>query len=222
MFGKNLFKILFCIISLCNITFSQVSKNVLIFSHFELSIIGGLNSSNYKTFGPSFIIEGKSNITSHIYLTLSIGYSRSYEDISSNVKTFQKIVIQGVEEYQTIFYDITKKGFDIIPITIGIQYFFNYKKFFPYLITGIGYNSVGIKVYTTDIHYTGGYDSFFDLPDEYKTKYVEPNITNSYQIELGFGTKYHFSKNISVDLRYLFDYNNNLINTHKFLIGISI
>lgn len=222
MFNKNLLIILFFILSLCNITFAQASKDVSIFSHYELSIIGGLNSSDYKTFGPSFIIEGKSNITSHFYLKLSLGYSRSYNDLNYNVKSFQKIVIQGVEEYQTIFYDITKKAFDIIPITIGIQYFFNNEKFSPYLITGIGYNSVGVKVYTTDIHYTGGYESFFDLPDEYKTKYVEPNITNPYHIELGLGTKYHFSKNISVDLRYLFDYNNNLINTHKFLIGLSI
>jgi hypothetical protein len=221
MFNKKLFIIIF-LFSFCKITFAQVSKDVSIFSQYELSIIGGLNSSDYKTFGPSFIIEGKSNITSHIYLRLALGYSRSYNDLVYNVKTFQNIVIQGIEEYQTILYDITRKGFDIIPITIGIQYFFNYEKFSPYMITGIGYNSVGVKVYTTDIHYTGGYESFYDLPDEYKTKYVEPNITDSYHIELGLGTKYQFSKNIAVDFRYLFDYNNNLINNHKFLIGLSI
>ncbi len=43
----------------------------------------------------------------------------------------------------------------------------------------------------------------------------------SYRLGLGIGTKYQISHKFSLDIRYLYQFNSNIIDTHQLLIGFS-
>jgi hypothetical protein len=202
------------IILLANLLFAQESSSK-IFSSFETGLYGGLNFSTLSSSGPSFIIEGKTNLSANLNAKLSIGYSKLYLPDSYPVRTYWQ---NSNQKYQTISYDVTKTEYSIIPITLGIEYILNHDTFSPYCLFELGYNS-----YTTTIHSSAwsvvNYDSYAQIPSEYKTQQNNPSEDNSYKLDLGFGLKYKLSRPISIDVRYLYQFNKVLNNANQILVG---
>ncbi|HED08878.1 MAG TPA: hypothetical protein ENI57_12220 [Ignavibacteria bacterium] len=214
--------ILFLAISFSN-TLSQESGKPGIFSTFNFEALGGINFTTLQYIGPSLIIEGKTNLSSNLNIKFSLGYSTTFKKDQTNVKTFSFISINNIDKYQTSAYTIEKIEYDIIPISVGIEYFFMRGKFSPYSFLEMGYNSYSIKIHTSGIHYNiaGSYNSFNELPADYKNKPPAISDAESYRIAIGIGTNYKLSSSISLDLRYSFQYNKSLVNTHRILVGIS-
>ena len=66
----------------------------------------------------------------------------------------------------------------------------------------------------------GYYNTFDQLPAAYKGTAPLISKNNSYRIAIGVGTTYKLTPFVSLDIRYLYQYNNSLENTNQILVGI--
>lgn len=124
---------LFVIFLSANSLFAQETSS-RIFSLFETGLYGGINFSTLSNSGTSFLLEGKTNLSSNLNAKLSIGYSKSYLLDSYQVKSYSSTSIQNVQKYQTRSYDVNKTRYSIIPITLGLEYIFHHDIFSPYFL----------------------------------------------------------------------------------------
>jgi len=202
---------------------SQVPDRSKIFSSFNFEILGGINFGNIQYIGPSLIIEGKTNINSNLNIKFSFGYSTTFKKDETKIKTYNFISIDNIEKYSTLEYTREKIEYQIIPISIGLEYFFKREKFSPYSFLEFGYNSYRFKEHllSNDHNIAGSFDSFDELPADYKNKPPAIFKTGSYKIAIGIGANYKLSSSLSLDIRYSFQYNKFLVNTHQILVGIS-
>jgi len=201
--------------------YSQENEQSKVFSNFELGFLGGINFSTLT--GGSLIVEGKSNLTSSLDIKLSIGYSSIFKDDSYNVKTNRFVSFDDYHKYATYSYNVDKIEYDIIPISLGFEYIVLHDNFSPYSIFEIGYNWYATKVHTSK-HMQGldgSYDTFDELPSEYKNDPPVIPEDESYRVALGIGTKYRLNSSINLDIRYLYQFNKSLINTNQILVGIN-
>lgn len=217
--GKSI--LLFIILFNINL-FPQEQEKSEMFSSFHLGILGGINYTTLT--GPSAIMEGSTNLTSNLYFKFSIGYSIIYQNSFQRVKTYEYISFDDVHLFATHDYNINYLKYEVAPISIGLQYFFDYGKFSPYCFLEGGYNSYDTKQdITSDITgLNGDYNTYDELPPAYKNNPPTTSQINSYRVGIGVGTKYRLFKNIDFDIRYLYQVNSNIINTHQILFGFAI
>ncbi|MFH1196667.1 MAG: hypothetical protein V1720_13275 [bacterium] len=208
------------IISL-NTLSAQDSDGFSPFSKFNFGVYGGVNFETLSESGGAFLLELKTNITTGINIKAGIGYSYPMQLISYNVKTNSNFVIDGISYYEARTYDVHKKGYDVFPVSLGCQYVFDYATLSPYISLDLNYNYISTKIYTTP-GVSWSYDSFNELPDEYKIKHIENLVDHSYGILLGIGTIYNISGKFNLDVRYNYKIDSEIINTHNLLVGISI
>ncbi|MFZ1291920.1 MAG: hypothetical protein WAR79_17620 [Melioribacteraceae bacterium] len=190
---------------------------------FGIGILGGINTSNFT--GTSFVIEGRINLIPDLNSKMSIGYSTIYEKDGSHINTHGAIDLEGINQYSTVSYDIDRFRYTTVPISVGLEYIFTRQTFSPYTTFEFGYNYYDYK--TEEINYQVGkdgyYDNFDELPEIYKN---EPSKINkedeSFRFAFGVGTLYNLSSKIFLDLRYAYQVNTALVNTHQFLIGIQL
>lgn len=65
------------------------------------------------------------------------------------------------------------------------------------------------------------YNSIEEIPDEFKGNQKDEELPdNSYGLILGVGTSYQISSSLNLDLRYLYKFDSEILNTHHFIIGI--
>ncbi|MCC7004604.1 hypothetical protein IT397_01665 [Candidatus Nomurabacteria bacterium] len=214
---KNL--LLLFIVLLHSHLFSQVQEKKTFFSSSEFGIYGGINFITRSDIGNSFLFEGKTNFSSHLKLKLSVGYSKIYSSDNYNVKTFDYVSINGVEKYYAISYDVIKKEYQFIPISLGIQHTFLKNIFSPYTVFEFGYNLIDPNIHKLQFQPIGEYNSYDDLPNDYKNSHVEILPNSSYTIGLGGGTTYKLSSSINFDIRYLYRIDNEKINFHQLIFG---
>lgn len=202
-------------------SFSQRLAGPTIFSNFSMEFLGGINYTSHT--GPSLIIEGKTNLTSSLDIKLSIGYSMVYKNDFHNVKGYEFLDFSNIQQYQTYSYNINEIEYDIIPISIGLEYTFGHDKFSPYCFGEGGINVYSSKFLASSRMYTGSYyDKYNEIPSDYQNG--SPLVISedkSYILGLGIGTKYQISPKFSLDIRYLYQFNSNIIDTHQLLIGFS-
>jgi opacity protein-like surface antigen len=198
--------------------FAQSIERSSAFSKFHFGFLGGINYSSM--IGPSLIIEGTTNLTPEINIKFSFGYSIIYKDEDYNVNTYRYSNFFNL--YQTETYNVDKINYYVFPISLGIDYVFNLDKFSPYTLLEIGYNFYTYETSTLAwASNTGGsYNTYDEIPPEFKNETPDIPNDNSYTIALGIGTKYKLSTSINLDLRYLYQFNKSLINTNHILIGI--
>ena len=216
---KNL--ICLFIILFCTNLFSQENDNNRSFSQFKLGILTGINVTKFT--GGSVLIEGKTNLTSHINMKVMAGYSKIYKKEGYNVKTNGLINIDNFQKYVTSSYNVDRIDYDVFQIAAGFEYFIAKDKLSPYIISEAGYNFYSFHIqesyiYSEPIRY---YDTYDEIPAEYKNK--PPAISNeaSYLFGLGIGTNYRLSSVINLNIRYLYQFNKNIVNTNQLLIGIN-
>ena len=202
----------------CSI-FSQINEESNFLTFFRMGFYGGINFNSSSEPGGAFIIEGTTNLTSNLNLKISTGYYKSFKSESYTVKTNSSGIINGENFYYAGQYNVTEKGYDVFPLSLGLQYNFNYKTISPYLLANISYNLINSKVYTSHGE-SWSYKSFDEMPEEFKTKHIETLPTNSSNLAFGLGAIYNLSPRLALDFRYLYRIDSKIINTHQVVIGI--
>ncbi|GBD89949.1 hypothetical protein BMS3Abin04_00663 [bacterium BMS3Abin04] len=203
-----------------NSIFAQHQNNPSIFSTSEFGLYGGVNFSAFSDIGSSFLFEGRTNLSSKFNLKASIGYTKTYNPNSYNVKTNDFSNIDNIKKYYAVSYKVLKTQYQIIPFSLGVQYQLNYDSFYPYTQIEAGYKWIDPLTTKSAEKRNGEYNSFEELPKEYKQKDTLP--VSSFSIGIGFGVKYRISNLLNVDFRYLYQFDSEIFNTHQFLIGLTI
>ncbi len=213
---KNLICLL--VILFCTNLFSQENDSNRSFSQFKFGVLTGVNVTKFT--GGLVFFEGNTNLTSHIYMKVMVGYSKIYKKEGYNVKGYTFIDI--FKKYITGSYNVDRINYDVFPIAIGFEYFIMKDILSPYIISEAGYNYYTFHIEESDgISAIGYYDTYDEIPAEYKNK--PPKISNeaSYLFGLGIGTNYRLSSGINLDIRYLYQFNKNIVNTNQLLVGIN-
>ena len=200
--------------------FAEENEQMNMFSKLKGEALAGVNFSTLS--GGSVILEGKINLTPNLNFTLSVGYSKINKKAGYNIMTFQHIQFDNVNEYATDTYNVDEINYDVFPVSLGIEYYFQHSVFSPYTLFEVGYNGVDYHQLTS-VGVTGGagyYNTFDQLPAAYKGTAPLISKNNSYRIAVGVGTTYKLTPFVSLDIRYLYQYNNSIENTNQILLGI--
>lgn len=200
---------------------AQENKKITPFSEINYGVFGGLNFNNTSQTAGSFIFELGTGLTHSINLNLSAGYLKIFEADPYPVKTFTIAKIQDETFYYAEDYEITKFGYDILPLSVGLRYnFIQDKSFSPYLLIKGNYNIIEGKTYRTS-GFSKPYNSLEEIPEEYKNNIDKTFPSGSFGITFGIGNAFTLSSKIGLDLRYLYKYDNEIINSHHFVVGIT-
>jgi opacity protein-like surface antigen len=188
-------------------------------SVFHSSVMGGINFSDNN--GGSFLLEGKVPLLDNLNFKLSLGYSKVYQVKGENVKTYY-LDHYFTDNYFTSDYKIEKLEYTVVPISAGLEYYFNRDKISFYGTMEAGYNSYDFEVFRSVKDEKLAGSTFNDLPADYRNK--EPEISNDTSLRFapGIGARYQVSAGIALDLRYIYNFNSNIPDTHQLLFGISI
>jgi len=215
-------KILFLLVVLTlNSLFAQKNPNNEPFKNFIYGIYGGINFYNTDNIRGDFIVEIKTNLISSLKLKASAGYFSTIQPLSYTVRKYSENPIDTLPKFIATKYDLVSKDFDVFPIALGIQYNFNQSIFSPYLSIDIVYNFMNTSIETSPPE-VWSYNSIDEIPDEFKGKQKHEELpNNSYGMILGVGTSYTISSDLNLDIRYMFKYDNKIINTHHFIVGIN-
>lgn len=208
------------VILFCTNLFSQENDINRSFSQFKLGALTGVNIT--KSVGGLVLIEGNTNLTSHINMKVMVGYSKIYKKEGYNVKGYNFIDINNFQKYVTGSYNVDRINYDVFPIAVGLEYFITKDILSPYIISEVGYNFYSFHIEESNIiSGFGYYDTYDAIPAEYKNKPPAISNSNSYLLGFGIGTNYRLSSIINLDIRYLYQFNKNIVNTNQLLVGIN-
>lgn len=204
-----------------NIYLAQGCKSSSLFSNLDVGVYGGMNMSNDSKTGGTFLIDIKTELTHNYNINLSLGYSKSFATSSYAIKYYSMNTINGIQFYYANQYNVNEKGYDLIPFHLGVQYILEQNTFSPYLLFNFCYNFIIDTKYFNSPILSIPYSSLENIPNEYKTKYIEENPSNSIGILVGLGTELNISSKLGLDIRYFYKLDNQIINTHHLIIGIT-
>ena len=202
--------------------FSQEKEESTFLSSFNIGFYGGINFYNTDNIRGDFLVELKTNIISSLKLKASAGYFTTIQPYPYNytVRKYSENTIDTLTRFFASKYNLVSKNYDIFPLTLGIQYNFIQSIFSPYFSIDVAYNYINTSIETSS-HEVWSYNSIDEIPDEFKENQKREKLpNNSYGIILGTGTSYQISSKLNLDFRYLFKYDNKIINMHHFIAGI--
>jgi hypothetical protein len=210
--------IIFAIVISFNLLNAQVSQP---FSKFDVGFYSGKNFHNIENLGSEFFIEFKANISPSVKLKILTGYSVSIQPYSYTVKKYSENAFNdSIPIFFATKYDILYKKYDAFPISLGIQYYFLDDNILPYISVEAVYNFLNTVLESSPPE-IWSYNSIDEIPFEFKgIQKSEYLPKKSYGIILGTGIAYSLNSKLNLDFRYFFKYDNTIINTHHFIIGI--
>ncbi|MFA3783370.1 hypothetical protein ABRY23_09935 [Melioribacteraceae bacterium 4301-Me] len=213
--------ILFIAILSSNIS-AQGTEKQTAFSSFHFEVLIGVNFASFQNLGSSLMIVGKTNATHNLNVNFSIGYSEAYKKDKYNIKSFRYINIDNSGKYQTYTYNREKIEYDIIPISAGVEYIFENVIFSPLFFLDAGYNFYSTKIHTTPIEYNvaGSYDTYNEIPAEYRNLFPPISKDWSYSFKIGIGSKVSITPSIYFEMKYFYQFNRAIPNTNNILLGI--
>lgn len=207
------------ILSLSQFVVAQEVNGSSFFTKSEYGLYGGVNVSGESNLGGLTSFEFKTNLTSNLNIRLSASYFYLRTDITQQVKSFTTGEIQGQEFFTAGEYTIKGREYKNIPISVGLQYFLSRSTLSPYVIAEGGYNFIDGKLDRTPGQYWS-YNSLEEIPDEYKHhKPGEPMPLSSFRYGIGLGAMYPISSVFNLDVRYLYNFDSEIVNTHQVLVG---
>ena len=215
-------KIIFLFFTLFfSVSLAQESYNVEPFSSFRFGISAGSNFQTIKFPGSSLLLEVKTPLTNNLVLKLSGGFSQIFEDKSFDMKYNKLISIDGIERYGLNTDHVKKIEHTLFPVYAGLEYTFIDNKLSPYALLDIGYaycSSKSIIVQTGILVETEE-----EIPGEYQNPVPQLRKTRSiWGAGVGAGLKYKLSGSLEILLTYVFRYNDEIVNSHNILLGISL
>lgn len=211
--------ILVSILALSQFSVAQSVSESSFFTKTEFGFYGGVNTSGSSGIGASANFDFKTDLTSNLNLKISVAYYKVDVDYFKHVKTSGSSEIQGQEFFFASEYDIDGRNYQSIPISAGLQYIFDKSVLSPYIIAEAGYNIIDAKS-TIKNSRTWSYRSQEEIPDEYKQGHtVDPLPLSSTRLGIGIGSMYKLSSIFNLDVRYFYNFDSEIENTHQFLVG---
>ncbi len=191
---------------------------------FMYGILGGFSTSKMHYINLSLLAEGRYNLTENLGIKISLSHSAIRKGEGYNVKTFNHIQSDNVNEYKTVSYIVEKCDYSIVPVSIGLEFKIKFEKIFPYCGMEFGVNSYKLSLTKGSMVYgaAGTFSSYNELPDEYKAVDSATYRGMSYRIGFEMGLRYSLASSINLDIRYLYQVNTSLVNNHTLLFGITI
>lgn len=191
------------------------------FSNFDIGFYSGINFYNIDNIRGDFFVELKTNLISSFNLKASAGYLVSIQPYSYTVRKYSKnTTIDSIPRFLASKYNLVSKDYDIFPIMLGIQYNFNQSIFSPYISVDLAYNFINALIVTSPPE-VWLYNSVEEIPAEFKeNQKYEKLPDNSCGVIFGTGATYKISSVLGLDIRYLFKYDNKIINTHHLIVGV--
>ena len=200
---------------------AQNLQNTSAFSEFTMSFLGGVNFNKIPTVGGSMQFEGKTNITSSLNLKISLGYSGTFEEKKYTVKSHRYFKINDQEGYQLQTYSINKMKHTVFPVNIGMEYVFYKETFSPFGILETGYNFYNSEERVNKSESGQTFDNENSIPADYRNPAPGTIAGSSLGIGIGLGTKYNLSSTASIEFRYVYRWNDLIINTNQILVGLT-
>lgn len=193
-------------------------------ARFEYGILAGVSTAAMQYLNSSFLAEGRYSLNENWGLKISVGYSRINKDEDYNVKTFNHVKYDDIDEYKTVSYKVEKSDYSILPVSVGIEYKMNFEKASPYCSLEFGGNSYRLTPKRGSMEYgtAGTFSTYAQLPEEYKTVETATYKGLSYRIGFCLGLRYSLFESFKFDVRYLYQVNTSLTNNHLLLFGVTI
>ena len=216
---KNIMKLMFIsILSLSQFVVAQDLNSSSFFTKSEFGLYGGVNVSGESNLGGLSSFEFKTNLTSNLNIRLSAAYFYFSTNVNQLVKDFNSGELQGEKYFSAGEYVINGREYKNIPISIGLQYFLSRTTLSPYVIAEGGYNFIDGKLDRTPGQYWS-YNSLEEIPDEYKHHSPQLMPLSSFRYGVGIGAMYPISSVFNLDVRYLYNFDSEIVNTHQVLVG---
>jgi hypothetical protein len=213
---KFIISLLFSFSSLMFSQGNDQSKNIKMFKY---SVSGGINFETISEVGGTFNFGVNLKVLQNTDIRLLLGYSRIFEQFDYNVKTNSEATINNQKVYYATTYDVVKKGYDTFPVSIGLQYFFDYKIFTPFITIDVSYNIISTDIIKSP-GFTWNYSTFDELPEEFKIRHTEVYPKNSIGSTFGLGVHYHLTPVFDLALSYQYKIDSEINNTHYISAGI--
>jgi len=209
--------LLLTLISL-NIIIAQENKP---FSVFDIGFYGGMNFRKIDNRGGDFLVELKTNLVPALTLKASVGYSYTIQPYTYTVKKYsENLLIDTKPVYYAEKYNLISKNYDMLPIGLGIQYNFSQSILSPYLSVDAVYNLIDTHIETSPSQ-TWTYNSIDEIPDEFKQEQRNEVLpSGSVSLIAGAGIVFRISSKLNLDLRYMFKFDSETINTNHLIVGI--
>ncbi len=208
---------------------SFISFNVLVaqgnkaFSRFNIGFYCGINFYNPNSIRGDLLGEINTSLISSFKLRLSTGYFKEIQPYSYTVmRYYENNSIDTIPVFFATKYNLISKNYDVFPFTLGIQYNFICDILSPYIMIDAVYNIINASIKTSPPE-TWSYSSIDEVPDEFKREHRSEKLPgHSYGIILGVGTLYYILPQLSLNIRYFFKYDSEIVNTHHIIIGINL
>ncbi len=209
--------ILVFLLASINLLNGQASKP---FSKLDFGFYGGINFYDSDNIGSDIFIEFKTNLLTSFSLKVSTGFVKSSQSKFYTVKRYSEKIIDNTPRFFASKYNVIGKRYDVFPISLGIQYNLYESNISPYFTIDMVYNFINTFIdFSTTEHWT--YNSIDEIPSGFSEDYKREELyENSYGVILGVGASYPISSKLNLDFRYLFKLDNEIINTHHFILGV--
>ncbi len=126
------------------------------------------------------------------------------------------------EKYHTRLFKVDRVKYTIIPISIGAEYTFLKSSLTPFALFELGYNySSSVAEGITHDGIAGTYDTVDEIPQEYRKLAPALDDGSSFSLGMGLGLKYMLTDRMDLNIRYIYHYNESIINNHQVLFGLT-
>lgn len=207
-------------IFLTPILLAQDFESAPAFSKIYFGILGGINFNTLPTAGATISFEIKSNVSSQINAKLSLGYSVLYDDNSYELKYYNFQEFDA--KYHTRLLEVERVQYKIVPVSFGAEYAFLKSKTTPFALFDIGYKfSSSLTEGVTDDGIAGTYNTIEEIPEDYRNTASPLEDGSSITFGIGAGLKYLLTERMDLNVRYIYHYNESIVNNSQVLIGLT-
>jgi len=191
-----------------------------IFSSVYFVVLGGTSFNTIPTAGGTILVELKTNVISNLSLKFNIGYTTLYDDDSFEVKSYGYSEFTGM--YGTRLQIVDRVEYKMIPVNIGVEYDFVESLATPFAILELGYNFSSAKTEgTTHDGIGGSYETIEEIPEDYRQKVPALEEGSSFALGAGIGLRFRLTNRMDINLRYVYRYNDSIVNTNQILVGLT-
>ena len=199
---------------------AQDFKTQSMFSKTYFGVLVGTNFNTLPAAGVLINFEVKSNIASNLNAKLSLGYSTLYDDNSYDLKYYRYSDFSS--KYHTRLLAVDRVKYTIIPVTLGAEYFITRTKLSPFALFEFGYNfSSSVAEGITHDGISGIYDTVNEIPEEYRKTPTALDDGSSFSLGVGVGAIYKLTDRMDLNVRYIYRYNDSMVNNNQLLFGVT-
>lgn len=217
---KKLF-VLFVLFMFSNLS-AQALEPKLMFSNVCFGVLVGSSFNTIPTAGATMSIEVKSNVTSNINAKISLGYSTLYNDNSYEIRSYRFVSFDNYSKYHTRLFMVDRVKYTIIPVTLGAEYLITEAQLSPFTLLEVGYNfSSSIAEGITHDGIAGTFDTVNEIPAAYRKTAPGLEDGSSFSIGVGIGARYKLTDRMDMNIRYIYRYNDTIVNNNQILFGLT-